>query len=62
MKETKAMHVISLIARRSSAWAFDVISTASINNGEVRDEAMQRFAKEITDALDLLNDPDFLAH
>jgi hypothetical protein len=62
MKEAKALHVMTLIARRSSAWAFDVISTTRINHGEVRDESMQRFAKEITDALDLLNDPDFLAH
>lgn len=59
MREARALHVMMLIARRSSAWAFDVISTTSINEGEVKDEAMQRFAKEITDVLDLINNPDF---
>ena len=59
MKEARALHVMSLIARRSSSWAFDVISTTSINNGEVKEDAMQRFAKEITDVLDLINDPEF---
>lgn len=59
MKEAKALHIMTLISRRSSAWAFDVVSTTSINNGEVKDESMRRFAKEITDALELIDDPDF---
>lgn len=62
MKESKALHVMTLIARRSSVWAFDVVSTTSINRGEVKDDDMRRFAKEITDVLELLNDPEFLSH
>lgn len=61
MREAKALHIMSLIARRSSSWTFDVISTRSINDGEVKDEAMHRFAKEITDALELIDDSEFLA-
>lgn len=47
--------VMTLVARRSSAWAHDVITGG---RSDVRDEAIQRYAKDITDALAILTDPE----
>lgn len=58
MKQEKALLVMSLVARRSAAWAHDIVTTMPINQGEVSDESMGRFKKEITDALAILDDPD----
>jgi len=58
MKEAKALLVMTLIARRSSAWAHDIMCSRPINNGEVSDDAMQRFTNDIRDALDILTDPE----
>jgi hypothetical protein len=58
MKEAKALLVMTLIARRSSAWAHDIICSRPINDGEVSDDAMLRFANDIRDALDILTDPE----
>lgn len=58
MKESKALLVMSLIARRSSSWMHDIITSRSINQGEVSEDAMRRFAKDITDALAIIDEPD----
>lgn len=51
---------MTLVARRSSAWAHDIIAgaPADLVKGEVRDEAIQRYAKDIMDALAILTDPE----
>ena len=49
---------MTLVARRSSAWAHDIVTSGPINNGEVSDDAMQRYARDIMEALTILTDPD----
>lgn len=58
MKQEKALLVMTLIARRSTAWAHDIVCSSSISNGEVSDEAMQRYASDIMNALAILTDPE----
>lgn len=58
MKEGKALLIMSLIARRSSSWMHDVVTSRSVNRGEVSDDAMRRFAKDITDALAIIDEPE----
>jgi hypothetical protein len=55
MNREKALLVMTLVARRSSAWAHDVITGGG---GEVSGDAIQRYEKDITDALAILADPD----
>lgn len=58
MKQEKALLVMTLIARRSATWAHDIVCSSPINNGEVSDDAMQRYSKDIMEALAILNDPE----
>jgi hypothetical protein len=58
LKEAQALLVMSLVARRASSWAHDVIASTSINKGQVKDEAMRRFAKDITDALAIIDEQE----
>ena len=58
MKQEKALLVMTLVARRSSAWAHDVVTSMPINEGEVSDESIRRYTKEIMEALAILTDPD----
>jgi hypothetical protein len=58
LKEAKALLVMTLVARRATAWAHDVIASTSINKGQVRDDAMRRFAADITAALAIIDEPD----
>lgn len=57
MKQSKALLVMTLVARRSAMWAHDVVTSTPINNGEVSDDAIERYTKEITEALAILTDP-----
>jgi hypothetical protein len=58
VKQAKALLVMTLVARRSAAWAHDVVTSGPINDGEVSDDAIQRYAKDIMDALTILTDPE----
>lgn len=58
MKEAKALLVMSLVARRSSAWMHDIVCTSSISDGEVGDDAVQRYTKDIMDALAIFDRAD----
>lgn len=55
MKRSKALLVMTLIARRSAAWANDIVCAGDT---EVSDQAMDRFANDIRHALDILTDPE----
>lgn len=54
MTRTKALLVMTLIARRSSAWAHDIVTGRP---GEISEESVRSFSRDIRDALDILNDP-----
>lgn len=55
MKDDQALLVMSLIARRASSWAHDIICCRSINEGQISDDAVARFKRDIQQALDILN-------
>lgn len=55
MRREKALLVMTLVARRSSAWAHDIITGGP---SDVRDEAIQRYARDVMDALAILTDPE----
>lgn len=58
MRQEKVLLVMSLIARRSSAWMHDVVCSTPISHGEVSDDAVQRFTNDIKEALAILTDPE----
>lgn len=55
MKRAKALLIMTLIARRSSAWAHDVVTSCQ---PEISDDAIQRYTRDITEALAILNNPE----
>lgn len=55
MKRAKALLVMTLVARRSSSWAHDVITGGA---GDVSDDAIQRYTRDIMEALTILTDQD----
>lgn len=52
----KALLVMTLVARRSSAWAHDIVSGSPISDGTVSDDAVSRYAKDIMEALTVLTE------
>jgi len=58
MKQEKALLVMTLVARRSTAWAHDILCSSSINDGKVSDDAIQRYSRDIMEALTILTDPE----
>lgn len=57
MTQEKALLVMTLVARRSSAWAHDLICSMPITS-EFSDEAAQRYVRDIMDAIAILTDQD----
>lgn len=55
MKEDQALLAMTLIARRATSWAHDVICSRSINDGKVSDDAIVRFKRDIQSALEILD-------
>lgn len=58
MTQEKALLVMTLVARRSTAWAHDIICSHSINDGVISDDAIQRYTRDIMEALAILADPE----
>lgn len=55
MDEETALLAMTLIARRASSWAHDVICSRSISDGKFSDDAVDRFRRDITEALAILD-------
>lgn len=55
MKEDQALLAMTLIARRASAWAHDIVCSRSINDGQVSEDAVSRFKHDIHEALGILD-------
>ena len=55
MKEQQALLAMTLVARRAAMWAHDVLSSHSINEGEISDDAASRFKSDIMEALAILD-------
>ncbi len=58
MNEDQALTAMALVARRSAMWVHDVICSRSINDGQISADAVDRFKKDILEALAILDRPD----
>lgn len=55
MNEDQALLAMTLIARRASSWAHDIICSKPISEGKISADAVERFKQEIREALAVLD-------
>lgn len=53
--EHQALLAISLVARRASIWAHDILCNRPISDGKISVDTAERFKKDILEALSILD-------
>lgn len=58
MKRRRALWIVTLVAKRAAEWAFSIVTG---DDGDVADESMGRFRRDIENALAILDDSERLS-